>query len=250
MSTSSDFITGIIKFGGQTNGRDKFFRLVQYSVKLIWWNLKNKNDLVEKLKKLESSMSMTRKLLRMGKSLDFIQAALKSLHIKDDVIRWTVTLSKISQSMFLLFDHIIYFHNLGIIKTDKAKWSKISAQFWFFSLALNLTRNFYDITNLVKLEMSKQQKRGNEMQYSNGETTATYNGRQTSNAGALSVVRQCVCDNKPVFLDLVKNVSDMVLPLNTLGKVNASTGVQGSLGIISSMIGVATVWNPTLKLVP
>lgn len=186
----------------------------------------------------------------MGKSLDFIQAALKSLHIKDDVIRWTVTLSKISQSMFLLFDHIIYFHNLGIIKTDKAKWSKISAQFWFFSLALNLTRNFYDITNLVKLEMSKQQKRENEMQYSNGETTATYNGRRTPNAGALSVVVQCVCDNKPVFLDLVKNVSDLVLPLNTLGKVNASTGVQGSLGIISSMIGVATVWNPTLKLVP
>lgn len=98
--------------------------------------------------------------------------------------------------------------------------------------------------------MSKQQKRGNEMQYSNGETTATYNERQTSNAGALSVVVQCVCDNKPVFLDLVKNVSDLVLPLNTLGKVNASTGVQGSLGIISSMIGVATVWNPTLKLVP
>lgn len=38
-----------------------YIRLVQYSVKLIWWNLKNKNDLVEKLKKLESSMSMTRK---------------------------------------------------------------------------------------------------------------------------------------------------------------------------------------------
>lgn len=250
MSTSSDFITGIIKFGGQTNGRDKFFRLVQYSVKLIWWNLKDKNDLVEKLKKLESSMSMTRKLLRLGKSLDFIQAALKSLHISDDVIRWTVTLSKISQSMFLLFDHIIYFHNLGIIKTDKAKWSKISAQFWFFSLALNLTRNFYDIANLVQLEMSKQQKRGNEMQPSNGEVTASYTGRRTPNVGTLSVLVQCVCDNKPVFLDLIKNTSDLVLPLNTLGKINASTGVQGFLGIISSMIGVATVWNPNLKLVP
>ncbi|XP_062569558.1 peroxisomal membrane protein 11A-like [Saccostrea cucullata] len=243
---SSDIVTGIIKFGGLTNGRDKFFRLVQYSVKLIWWNLKNKEDVVERLKKIESSMSMTRKLLRLGKSLDFIQAALKSLHISDDVIRWTVTLSKISQSIFLFFDHIIYFHNLGVIKTDKAKWSKVSAEFWFFSLVLNLTRNFYDIANIAKLEMSKKEKKENEIQYSNGDMSS----RKSQSPGALSVVQRCVCDNKPVFLDLVKNASDLILPLNTLGKVDASAGVQGFLGIISSAIGVATVWNPNLKLVP
>ena len=187
-------------------------------------------------------------VLRLGKSLDFIQAALKSLHISDDVIRWTVTLSKISQSIFLLFDHIIYFHNLGVIKTDKAKWSKISAQFWFFSLALNLTRNFYDITNIVKLEMAKPQKKEGEMQYGNGNRTAEKAKR--NNSDAFSLVIKCVCDNKSVFLDLVKNASDLVLPLNTLGKVDASSGVQGFLGVISSAIGVATVWNPNLKLVP
>ena len=187
-------------------------------------------------------------VLRLGKSLDFIQAALKSLHISDDVIRWTVTLSKISQSIFLFFDHIIYFHNLGVIKTDKAKWSKISAQFWFFSLALNLTRNFYDITNIVKLEMAKPQKKESEMQYGNGNRTEEKAKR--NNSDAFSLVIKCVCDNKSVFLDLVKNASDLVLPLNTLGKVDASSGVQGFLGVISSAIGVATVWNPNLKLVP
>jgi peroxin-11B len=176
--------------------------------------------------------------------LDFVQAALKSLHITDDVIRWTVTLSKISQAIFLFFDHIIYFHNLGVIKTDKAKWSKISAQFWFFSLALNLTRNFYDLSNIAKMEMSKQQKKENG-QHSNGAVS-----RIPRNTSALSVGWQCVCDNKPVFLDLLKNASDLILPLNTLGKVDASAGVQGFLGIISSAIGVVTVWNPNLKLAP
>ncbi|XP_048736724.1 peroxisomal membrane protein 11A-like [Ostrea edulis] len=246
MSSSGDVVTRIIKFGGLTNGRDKFFRLVQYSVKLIWWNLKNKDDFVEKLKKLETSMSMTRKLLRLGKSLDFVQAALKSLHITDDIVRWTVTLSKISQAIFLFFDHIIYFHNLGVIKTDKAKWSKISAQFWFFSLALNLTRNFYDLKNIAELEMSKQEKKESGQQ-SNGGVS----GRARSpGSSVLSVGWQCVCDNKPVFLDLLKNASDLILPLNTLGKVDTSAGVQGFLGIISSTIGVATVWNPNLKLAP
>lgn len=235
MSASPDLVTQMIKFGNQNNGRDKVFRLVQYASKMVWWNLhKNSKglELVEKLKSLESSLSMTRKLLRFGKSLDFLQGALKSVHLKDTTLRLTITMSKLNQACFLMFDHIIYAHNIGLINADKKKWSNISAKFWVASLILNLTRNLYDIINILQ-EMNADIEQ-------NRNTSKPRNGNLT----------KAVMDNKPVFLDLVKNLADLVLPLTTLGKLNASPGMQGFLGFVSSVAGIVTVWDPTLKLVP
>ncbi|KAK3098741.1 hypothetical protein FSP39_022599, partial [Pinctada imbricata] len=225
-----------------------FFRFVQYGSKLVWWNFQSRKLLVDRLKKLESSMSMTRKLLRFGKSVDFIQAALKTMHIPDTLIRWTVTLSKLSQAIFLIFDHIIYFHNLGVINSDKKKWSNISAQFWLFSLLLNLIRNFYDIINIVQHEIKVRETMKKKSQYANGDSY--HNEKTRAPPGNLALVMKGMAENKPVVLDLLKNLSDLVLPLNTLEKVNASPGMQGLLGLISSGIGIVTVWNPLLKLVP
>ncbi|XP_060074179.1 peroxisomal membrane protein 11B-like [Ylistrum balloti] len=250
MSTNQDLASQIIKFGGQTNGRDKLFRLIQYGSKLVWWHL-HKNakgpELVEKLKKLESSLSMTRKLLRFGKSLDFVKAALKSFHIKDTVLRLTITMSKINQACFLLFDHIIYAHNVGLITTDKKKWSQISARFWVVSLILNLARNVYDLVNIVQEEMRQQQSQEKHGQQINGDTD---HSKRTSRSHNTNIVGKIVMQNKPVMLDLVKNLADLVLPLSTLGKVDASAGTQGFLGLISSAAGIASVWDSSLKLVP
>lgn len=250
MSTNPDLATQIIKFGGQANGRDKLFRLIQYGSKLVWWHLHNNArgpEMVQKLKKLESSLSMTRKLLRMGKSLDFIMAALKSVHIKDTALRLTITMSKLNQACFLLFDHIIYAHNVGLINTDKKKWSEISARFWVVSLILNLARNAYDLMNIIQEELRQRQsceaKHGQQVNGDSNHNRKTYS--QDTN-----IVVKIIMQNKPVVLDLVKNLADLVLPLSTLGKVNASAGMQGFLGLISSAAGIATVWDSSLKLVP
>lgn len=171
-------------------------------------------------------------MLRFGKSLDFLQGALKSVHLKDTTLRLTITMSKLNQACFLMFDHIIYAHNIGLINADKKKWSNISAKFWVASLILNLTRNLYDIINILQ-EMNADIEQ-------NRNTSKPRNGNLT----------KAVMDNKPVFLDLVKNLADLVLPLTTLGKLNASPGMQGFLGFVSSVAGIVTVWDPTLKLVP
>ena len=55
-------------------------------------------------------------VLRVGKSVDFVHSALQSLHISDNVLRWTITLSKINQAVYLLFDHIVLAGRIGIAK--------------------------------------------------------------------------------------------------------------------------------------
>ncbi|XP_063433486.1 peroxisomal membrane protein 11B-like [Mytilus trossulus] len=251
MSSHSDLATQIVKFGAQTNGRDKLFRLLQYGSKLISWYLQTdqgKLEFLEKLKKLETSMSMTRKLLRFGKSLDFILSALKTIHLSDPVLKLTITMSKLAQSVFLIFDHIIFAHNLGIIKADKEKWSRYSSQCWLFSLTLNLLRNSYDILSIISNEAKAQENRQRRGQYVNGGIEHSVTSRKPM--GRVQILKKCCYENQPVVLDFVKNMSDLVLPLNSLGKIKVSGGIQGSLGLLSSAIGIATVWSPILKLVP
>lgn len=187
-------------------------------------------------------------VLRFGKSLDFILSALKTIHLSDPVLKLTITMSKLAQSVFLIFDHIIFAHNLGIIKADKEKWSRYSSQCWLFSLTLNLLRNSYDILSIISNEAKAQENRQRRGQYVNGGIEHSVTSRKPM--GRVQILKKCCYENQPVVLDFVKNMSDLVLPLNSLGKIKVSGGIQGSLGLLSSAIGIATVWSPILKLVP
>lgn len=253
MSVGGDLATNIIKLTAQSNGRDKIFRTVQYGSKLVGWYLKeklqDKDITIEKLKKLEASLSMARKLLRFGKSLDFIQGALKTIQHPDTVIRLTVTLSKLAQAVYLIFDHITYANTVGLISVDKKKYSEISARFWLFSLMLNLIRNFYEVWQIILQEIKIQESQVQKGDYMNGESIHK-NKTKTTQRGILVLAKKCMVNNKPEMLDLVKNLCDLVLPMSTLGQINTSQGTQGLLGLVSSIIGIVTLWDPLLKLVP
>lgn len=250
----------IVKFNAQASGRDKLFRLVQYCSKFVWWYLHKAevaDDLVEKLKLLSSALSTCRKFLRVGKSIDFVQAALKTLHTTDNVLRWTITVSKLNQAVYLIFDHIVLAGRIGIANVDKEKWNKLSAQFWVATLILGIVRAVYDMTLVFSRDLRAREAKA--WQYhktsTNGDGPDTNNRHiRRNSSGAvptrLQVVLQSLSENKPLALDLIKNVSDLVLPLEALGHLNASPGVQGLAGIISSVIGIVTTWQPLLRLVP
>ncbi|XP_050402966.1 peroxisomal membrane protein 11B [Patella vulgata] len=249
---ATDFFSGVVKFNAQTSGRDKLCRLCQYGCKLVWWYIHqdgSRKDLAVKLKNLESSVSTTRKLLRFGKSVDFIQSALKSIHIDDTVWRLTITLSKINQACYLLFDHLIWAGRVGIMKVDSKKWSELSARFWLVSLILNLVRNFYDIYVILVREVKIQAARAKKSSsYVNGNSYDKDKPRKILTNNELAC--KCISENKPVWLDLIKNVCDIVLPLNSLGRIHVTPGTQGVVGVISSIVGIATTWDPLLRLVP
>lgn len=188
-------------------------------------------------------------VLRFGKSLDFIQGALKTIQHPDIVVRLTVTMSKLSQAVYLIFDHITYANTVGLVSVDKKKYSDISARFWLFSLMLNLIRNFYEVRRLILREIKIQESQVQKSDYMNGDMSYKDKTKPV-NYGKLVLVKKCVLNNKPEMLDLVKNLCDLVLPMSTLGHLNTSAGTQGFLGLVSSIIGIATLWDPLLKLVP
>jgi len=243
---NSEFVSNLIKFNSQTNGRDKLCRLFQYGCRLAWGQLErgDHKDLIQVMKNIEYAFSMTRKLLRFGKSLDFIQGAMKSIHLSDIVLRITLTLSKINQACYLLFDHFLWFNNVGAVKLDKQYWSEVSARFYLATLILNTVRDVYDIYCLVIKELKSRATNSQGSSYKNGDSNHEDVVRHQP-----SIV-EVLQSNAPLVLDSVKNLFDLAIPMSTLGMLKLSPRQQGMLGVVSSYLGVVTVWNPKLRLVP
>jgi hypothetical protein len=61
---SGSFSAQLIQLNAKTNGKDKIYRTIQYGCKMFWyllWKNKTNKGYLEILKKIESSMSSTRK---------------------------------------------------------------------------------------------------------------------------------------------------------------------------------------------
>jgi peroxin-11B len=228
-----DVVGHLVKFNAQTNGRDKLCRLFQYSSKFALWSLETyrpggSQDLQTKLKNLESTLSATRKVLRIGKSADMFQGAVKSLSVQDFLHKLCLVIAKTSQGAYLLLDNYIWFGKQGLINVDTKKYGPRAAAFWLVTLFFSLIRNVYDILNILENE-SRRRKRG--------EVGGNW--------------MDCAGRHKPIIVDTVKNITDLFLPLSILQYINTSTGFQGLMGMISSIMGILVTWDPAkYKLSP
>jgi hypothetical protein len=117
---------------------------------------------------------------------------------------------------------------VGLLKSEPKSWSKFQAKFWITALIFGLSRNIYDLMNLIFA--SKEKVDGEKVVQ---KTTA-----------------QRVMQRPEVVLDIIKNSADFLLPFNVLGIVQLNTGIAGLLGLISSICGSIPIWCPELKIKP
>ncbi len=174
--------------------------------------------------------------------MDLLQGAVRSMQLDDVILKLTLTLSKVNQAAYLAVDHLIWAGKIGLADTNTKKWAKVSARFWLVTLTFNLIRNVYDIYLISLKYLALQRRRAK--QSINGSTS--YGPKEREH----SVVKRCLTENKPVVVDVVKNLADLTLPLSSLGYLNTSAGFQGIMGVISSFLAVMVVWDPLLKLTP
>lgn len=128
----------------------------------------------------------------------------------------------------------------------------MSAQFWVVTLILGIVRDIYDMTVIIARELRSHDAKLLQQQKLNGVDPEN-NNRHKPIKGVPrrhQAVLRSLADNKPLVLDLARNLADLVLPLEALGHIQASPGVQGLFGVISSVIGITTTWDPLLRLVP
>lgn len=176
-------------------------------------------------------------MLRLGKSLEVLYAAFKTIHYEDLLIKVTSTLSKLSTALFLLTDHLLWIGRSGVATVNTSKWSEISNRYWLYSVLMNLIRDVYEIIRVVDEENIRARISSKSIQ-------------NNVKKQLLLIASIFVNNHKDVFWDVVKNGCDVWIPMTALGYTAFKPGTIGLLGTISSIAGLISIINPRAKLVP
>lgn len=183
-------------------------------------------------------------MLRFGKGLDVFYASLRAIHYPDLTIRVTLTMSKISQALFLLADHLLWLARTGLTAVDPKKWSKIANKYWLFSIVMNLCRDLYEIMRVLDLHKASCSSGISRCKIPSRINTPADFKRLALNSYGLML------GHKDIFVDTVKNVCDFFIPLTALGYTSLTPRTIGILGAISSMAGLWALLEPAAKLTP
>lgn len=183
-------------------------------------------------------------VLRFGKGLDVFYASLRTIHYPDLTIRVTLTMSKISQAIFLLADHLLWLARTGLTTVNAKRWSEVANKYWLFSIIMNLCRDFYEIMRVADLH--KASCRG-------GITRCKIQPSINSPADVKRLALQSyalMLGHKDIFVDTLKNMCDVFIPLTALGYTSLTPRTIGLLGAVSSAAGLWALLEPTAKLTP
>ena len=188
-------------------------------------------------------------MLQLGRFIDSLNSARASVLLEDKTLNITLTLSKVSNSLFILSDNILWAGRIGAINIDRISWFRTSFKLWLYSILMNLVRDLYEINKLLQPSTLTRVKQSVQSRL---QTTP---GQSRSEPEPDPIVEskrvlKVLVKNKPLTIDLIKNLTDVWIPLNGLNHVTLSPRTIGLLGTISSTCALIQVMYPSLRLNP
>ncbi|KAF8349952.1 peroxisomal biogenesis factor 11 [Amanita rubescens] len=234
-------LTLALKYGGSTLGRDKAYRAIQYFARLYAWHLLNKGNKSEadRWAALKTHLGTARKLLRLGKPIEHLQATLRAALATAPVGEQLTTIARqISYFFFLSYDAIVWANSIKFIALKpetSRKVQKTSFQFWFAGILFSIINSI-----LKTARLAKEAKRL--------ESTKTWVEKDLADEAAretrLSAIKTSrAATRQQLLLDWL----DIWIPATGAGLVNVNEGALGILGLITSLVGVKAQWNVIAK---
>ncbi|KAF8203675.1 peroxisomal biogenesis factor 11 [Pholiota molesta] len=226
-----------LKFGGTTLGRDKTYRAVQYFARFYAWHLANKGDKAEAARwaGLKTHLGTARKLMRLGKPLEHLQAALRAALTTGPVEETLTTIARqVGYFGYLTYDAIVWAYSIKFItlapETAK-KVTKRAFQFWFAGILFSLIHGVLKAARLAKEAKSLQ-----ESKVWGDKDLADDAARETR----LSTVQAARRNNRQ---QLVIDLLDVWIPATGAELLSVNEGTLGLLGLVSSLIGAKAQWK-------
>uniref|UniRef100_UPI0037E7F77A peroxisomal membrane protein 11B n=1 Tax=Semicossyphus pulcher TaxID=241346 RepID=UPI0037E7F77A len=256
-----------VRFNAQSQAKERIIRAAQYACTLLGYTLQKGGaaaELHRTISQLEAHMSLTRKLLRLGNSVEALEAAKRAIHLSDSVLRLCLTISHLNRAMYFTCDNILWAGKTGIISNlDQQKWSQRSFRYYLFALILNLTRDLYELRLLVECEERyRASKRPPSPASLPAEDLSSPSSSHVAPAAIsppvmlaglrrqLHLLLTVLYSNPPLLLDLLKNSCDIFIPLDRLKIYPTGSGFVGACGLASSILSILTMVHPWLKLKP
>ncbi|KAJ1678653.1 Peroxisomal membrane protein PMP27, partial [Spiromyces aspiralis] len=107
---NSPFVQSYVKYTATTVGRDKAYRFIQYFSRLLAYVLMRggfSKEAITTAKTIQAVMTQTRKVLRLGRFIDALSMAAKTLTSKGDcVVRTLTALNRLAMAVYFATDTV------------------------------------------------------------------------------------------------------------------------------------------------
>jgi peroxin-11B len=222
-----------LKVLGTTLGRDKIYRAAQYFARFYAWYLTSGGHKVEAVRwnALKGHLATARKLLRLGKPLEHLQAALRAAQSTGDFKEQLTTIARqLSYFGYLAYDAVVWANTVKFITlkpVTSQKVQKISNRLWLSGIVFSMTHAVFKAGRLTK---EAREIRGLDEKNVGGD-----NARE-SRLRVLHAIRAAT--RQQFIIDIL----DVWLPASTLGLVKINDGVLGIFGFISSFLALRAHW--------
>ncbi|GAA5854655.1 hypothetical protein JCM8547_004925 [Rhodosporidiobolus lusitaniae] len=221
-------VTASLKVGSTTVGRDKLYRAIQYFARFLAFYCLRKgysNETVARLSALKSTLALSRKLMRIGKPLEHLQAAVKGLDISDPVLKLTAVGRQLGYAGYLFNDMLVWLHTAKVrpfTAPTAHTLNQRAAKLWFTGIAFSIVSSVYRLVDLRRREQFAARARGDAEKDS--ERRAELKAVKTQQAA--------------VRFQLVQDALDILIPAGTLGYHHLDDGVLGLIGTVTSFMGL------------
>ncbi|KIM85398.1 hypothetical protein PILCRDRAFT_360634 [Piloderma croceum F 1598] len=228
-----------LKLWSTTLGRDKTYRTIQYFSRFLAWYLIRQGDKGNAVKwnALKSALGTGRKMMRLGKPLEHLQAALRATTGTGPMGEQITTIGRqLGYAGYLAYDSIIWANSVNFVKLSKQtkeRLEKISNRFWLAGILFNLAHALLKAARLANEVKKLRSPRGGERKGDDAERNAKYHSLQTARA---ALRYQFVIDSLDVWL-----------PATNLGFVHLDDGILGFTGTVTSLMALRTQWQLVAK---
>ncbi|KAJ7181789.1 peroxisomal biogenesis factor 11 [Mycena crocata] len=225
-----------IKVGATTLGRDKAYRAVQNFARFYAWYLISRGDKVDAARwtALKSHLGTARKLLRLGKPMEHLQAALRAaLTSAPPLEQITAIARQIAYFLYLFFDTFSWAQSIKFANfqpATAAKIGRIANRAWLAGILLSIANAALKIVRLTRETKLLQVQRHGEKDLG---LEADCEARLRTIATARAAVRH----------QFIIDALDLWNPATSLGYSTVNDGVVGIFGLVSSLMALEKQWE-------
>jgi len=230
-------VSDTLKFGGTTLGRDKTYRAIQYLARFLAWHLLSKGDKLDAARwtALKSHLATARKLLRLGKPIEHLQAALRAALVPGPAGEQILTIAKqVAYFGYLSYDMLVWAQAIKFINLNPEKAKKVgktSNRLWLAGILFSTVHSVLKYTRLTK-EAKKLRATRKFGEKDIGEEAQSEMRLGTIESARIATQRQFMID-----------VLDVWLPATGAELVNVNEGVLSIIGLVTSLMGISTQWK-------
>ena len=229
----------VVKVLSNYTGRDKLNRFLQYLTKfLVSYGQSHQfsKDTLAKLTALAAVMGQTRKTMRLGRFVEFFSTAIKSVTVKDEILRVTGIVKSIGFGLWLVFDGLQWSHGVGVYKLQPEALQTVvrkGNQFWLVGLVASLLSNGYKVSvSGIKLSQELKVLKSSAKRGAKGEE---------SEATVQKRVSEIKKERQALVMSAVQDALDVTLPGSALDLIPLDATIVSVFGTLTSLMGLLTV---------